>query len=292
MKNSALIIAFMAITMLLLSTAQSRQGKPRFFKTKPQCTCLLRITLFDVTFLCFAEPLKLGRRLSQTDGSAAATAGGTGDSVSTSTGTSLSNGQTTSAMPTTTTTAVDGSSAAGSVTATTGTVAATPPIVPSSWPNVCNVWPWICFPPKMPPHPHMPPPPHTTPPPPHMLPSPHRPPIIKIPIFRHKEVKVIIVPPKPVPEIPICKGKIKEACCDSKDYCPWNWWYYPDKEPPKVCKVEVEVIKELKLCQWPVLVSYIFERIPARCRYQKRLQVSIKTKLNCSKFPVPAGLEG
>ncbi|KAL4546992.1 hypothetical protein Ndes2526B_g07788 [Nannochloris sp. 'desiccata'] len=76
----------------------------------------------------------------------------------------------------------------------------------------------------------------------------------KIPIRRRKEVKIIIVPPKPVPEIPVCKGKIKEACCDSKDYCPWNWQWYPDKEPPKICKVEVEVIKEFKLCQWPVLV--------------------------------------
>lgn len=90
---------------------------------------------------------------------------------------------------------------------------------------------------------------HTPPPMPHVPPPHHH-----IPIFEHKEVKVIIVPPKPVPQIPICKGKIKDVCCDSKDYCPWNWWYYPEKEPPKICKVEVEVVKELKLCQWPVLV--------------------------------------
>ncbi|KAL4522971.1 hypothetical protein Ndes2526A_g07695 [Nannochloris sp. 'desiccata'] len=235
MKNTTSLMAlFGAILLLLACTAQSRQ-----------------------------EPL--GRRLSQ----AGAVASGSGDSVSTSTRTESSDRDAavvegTTEMPNT---VVDGNSLATA----TGT-ATTWPNWPTTW--RCN-WPWVCKePPKMPPPPHSPPPhsppspphspppphsqpPHSPPPPPppHRPPRPHRPrPPTKIPIHRRKEVKIIIVPPKPVPEIPVCKGKIKEACCDSKDYCPWNWQWYPDKEPPKICKVEVEVIKEFKLCQWPVLV--------------------------------------
>ena len=45
----------------------------------------------------------------------------------------------------------------------------------------------------------------------------------KVPIIVQKPVKVIVVPPVPVPQIPVCTRVIKTTCCDGKDYCPWNW---------------------------------------------------------------------
>jgi len=199
-----------------------------------------------------AEPH--GRRLSEAD--AFASNGGSGNSASAGSNSVASTTGTRTSLPTSVNTAVEGpitvvdaGSDTGATTIETGTWPDWPLTQPTTQP--CH-WPWDCkFPPHSPPPPHEAPPP----PPPHKPRKPHkeRKPV-KIPIRRSKEVKVIIVPPKPVPKIPVCQGKIKESCCDSKDYCPWNWHWYPDKEPPKVCKVEVEVIKELKLCQWPVLV--------------------------------------
>jgi hypothetical protein len=164
---------------------------------------------------------------------------GSGESTSTSTGTagitnegSMTEGTTTEMPTTTIPTMVQG----GSGTTTT-------PQITTNRHNFPCVFPFCNFPPHVPP-PQVPPPP-VAPPPPRVIP---------VPIFVHKEVVVIVTPPKPVPQIPVCQGKIKEICCDSKDFCPWNWWYYPAKSPPKVCKVEVEVVKELELCQYPVLV--------------------------------------
>lgn len=71
-----------------------------------------------------------------------------------------------------------------------------------------------------------------------------------------KKVVVIVPPPKPIEEIPVCSPAIAEACCETKDYCPWNSYDFPlNMYPKKTCTVKVKVCF-LSNCFFPCFLFY------------------------------------